>query len=401
MKLLHYILAILLVGMGWVAGWYFHAHFLPSWVADRGSLDTTRPRSERAAGMAAEDSNGSADTSSGLVRVLAQGRLVPKSGLLNIYGPPNQIVESIPVAAGQTIERGQTELATFRLQQRLQLQAELAAAQASDARRELTEKIAVAAAQVSAAELAMALAELQVEQTTESDLLQIPTEQLAAARSKLTRLETLAQDPTTEPYIAANALEQQRLAITEAEIQLRQAEKKQAATLRAARLEQESAQLALAQARATHAALLQVQENPRSIDLSVALAEAAAQEARILAPLNCVVVRVLARPGEVALTMPLMQVADLRQIDCLAEVPDRLVPQLRVGQSATLRSPALPRDLSAKVIEIGRVVGNSSLPDPNPLAIVDRRTIDVRLELAPADAAVAAEWIHLQVSIEF
>lgn len=351
--------------------------------------------------MAAEDSNGSADTSSGLVRVLAQGRLVPKSGLLNIYGPPNQIVESIPVAAGQTIERGQTELATFRLQQRLQLQAELAAAQASDARRELTEKIAAAAAQVSAAELAMALAELQVEQTTESDLLQIPTEQLAAARSKLTRLETLAQDPTTEPYIAANALEQQRLAITEAEIQLRQAEKKQAATLRAARLEQESAQLALAQARATHAALLQVQENPRSIDLSVALAEAAAQEARLLAPLNGVVVRVLARPGEVALTMPLMQVADLRQIDCLAEVPDRLVPQLRVGQSATLRSPALPRDLSAKVIEIGRVVGNSSLPDPNPLAIVDRRTIDVRLELAPADAAVAAEWIHLQVSIEF
>lgn len=398
MKSHHYsLLALGLVGIGSVAAWfYLAAVFDPTSQtagthSSSGRPDTSRPASSEAAATPAD----------GFARVLAQGRLVPRSGLINIYGPPNQIVESIPVIAGQAIVRGQTELATFQLQRRLAIQAELAVAQADEARRELEQKLALAASQVAAAEAARSLAELQVEQTESSELLQIPVEQLAAAQTKLTRLEALARDPATEPYIAANALEQQRLAITEAEIQLRHAQKKQAATVQAARLELESAQRAVEQAREALAALQKVQDNPRAIDLSVAVAQAAVQEARLLAPLDGVVVRILARPGDVALTMPLMQVADLRLMDCVAEVPDRMIRQIRIGQTAIVRSPSLTRDLSAEVVEISRVVGNSSLPDPNPLAIVDRRTVEVRLELSPADVAIAADLIHLQVSIEF
>jgi len=401
MKLFHYILAILLVGLGWVAGWFFPAPFgagPPQGTVSPGVGAADPGGDSRARGP---EPLGQTPGQGGLFRVLAQGRLAPRSGLINVYGPPNQVVDSIPVWEGQVIQRGQTELATFRLQRRLALQAELAIAQADEARRELTQKLALAASQVAAAEAARSLAALQVEQTESSELLLIPAEQLVVAQAKLTRLEALAQDPATEPYIAANALEQQRLAITEAEIQLRHAQKKHAAALQAARLELESAHRSVQHAQEAYDALLAYQENPRSIDLTIEVAQAAAQEARLLAPLDGVVVRILARPGEVALTMPLLQVADLREMDCIAEVPDRMIHHIRIGQSAVIRSPVLPRDLSAKVVKISRVVGNSSLPDPNPLAVIDRRTVDVRLELAPADVAVAADLIHLQVSIEF
>ena len=392
----YFLLAVGLVAIGSVAAWFYRAA-----VFDPTSQTAGTYSSSNRPDTASPTSSAAATPADAFARVLAQGRVVPRSGLINIYGPPNQIVESIPVIAGQAIVSGQTELATFQLQRRLALQAELAVAQADEARRELEQKLALAASQVAAAEAARSLAELQVEQTESSELLQIPVEQLAAAQTKLTRLEALAQDPATEPYIAANALEQQRLAITEAEIQLRHARKKQAAAVQAARLDLESAQRAVQQAREALAALQTIHDNPRAIDLSVAVAQAAAQEARLLAPLDGVVVRILARPGDVALTMPLMQVADLRRMDCVAEVPDRMIRQIRIGQTATVRSPSLTRDLSAEVVEISRVVGNSSLPDPNPLAIVDRRTVEVRLELSPADVAIAADLIHLQVSIEF
>ncbi|MBL8892907.1 MAG: HlyD family efflux transporter periplasmic adaptor subunit [Planctomycetaceae bacterium] len=335
------------------------------------------------------------------IQVIAQGTLVPRSGLVNVFGPPNQVVESIAVTQGQTIRKNETELATFPLYENLQRQAALAAAQASEAKHELAQKVAMAQGQVEAAQLAVSLAELQLRQAETRDLLEIPERKLAAAKAKLARLENLAKDPKTEAFVATTAIDEQKLAITEAEIQLTYANKQHASAREAAALELEAARSALARASEQHKTLAALQQQETSADLAVSAAKALASEARILAPLDGVVVQVLAKAGDVALPTPIMQVADLSQMDCVAEVPDRLISQISVGNEVKLQSLALERELTGRVVEITPVVGNSSLPNPNPLALVDRESVRVRIELNENDVPVAAKLINLQVTVIF
>ena len=82
-----------------------------------------------------------------------------------------------------------------------------------------------------------------------------------------------------------------------------------------------------------------------------------------------------------------------------ARLVDRLVGDVRVGQTATLTSPALPREIRATVLSIGRFVGSSTLAPPNPLAMVDRKTVDVRLAIDDADTELASHLVNLEVSV--
>lgn len=333
--------------------------------------------------------------------VKAQGTLVPRSGLVSVFGPPNQVIESIPVSPGQPIVKGETELATFALTRNLRRQAELAAAQSEDLKLEMAQRVLLAEGEVEAARLAVSLAELQFEQAQVRDLLEIPEQQLATAKAKLARLEALAADPKTESFIATTAIEEQHLAIKEAEIQLRYAGQRHESAQQAAKLELEAANEAHQRAAAAHQALVQMQQNPVSAQLAVSAAEAAAKEGRLLAPLDGVVVQVLAQVGDVASHTPLMQVADLNHMDCIAEVPDRMIAQIELGDPVEIESQALPNPLAGKVVEISPVVGSSRLPNPNPMALIDRKTVEVRIEINGAHVATAAKLIQLQVTATF
>ncbi|MDP1564009.1 MAG: efflux RND transporter periplasmic adaptor subunit [Pirellulaceae bacterium] len=333
--------------------------------------------------------------------VKALGKLVPRSGLLNIFGPPNQVIDSIPLSNDDPIDADKTELATFAMASQLRRQVEMANSQAADVRQELEQRALLAHGQVEAARIAVSLAELQWQQALVRDLLEIPEQQLVTAKAKLTRLEALAKDPKTEAFIAKTAVDEQKLAIKEAEIQLQYAIKRHDSAIQAAELELDAAKLALDGAIDVHTVLVARQAKPTSADLAVSAAKAAAQESRLLAPLDGVVVQVMAKAGEVSLHTPLMQIADLTRMDCIAEVPDRLIAQVAVGDMARLESPALPSDLTGEVVEISRVVGGTSLTDPNPLALVDRKTVEVRIQIIDADVAAAARLIHLQVNVTF
>lgn len=333
--------------------------------------------------------------------VKALGKLVPRSGLLNIFGPPNQVIDSIPLSNDDPVYADKTELATFAMANQLRRQVEMASSQAADARQELEQRALLAHGQVEAARIAVSLAELQWQQAQVRDLLEIPEQQLVTAKAKLARLEALAKDPKTEAFIANTAIDEQKLAIKEAEIQLQYAIKQHDSAIQAAELELAAARLALDGAIEVHAVLVARQAKPTSADLAVSAAKEAAQESRLLAPLDGVVVQVMAKVGEVSQHTPLMQIADLTRMDCIAEVPDRLIAEIAVGDKAKLESPALPRELTGEVVEISRVVGGTSLNDPNPLALVDRKTVEVRIQIIDADVAAAAQLIHLQVNVTF
>ncbi len=127
------------------------------------------------------------------------------------------------------------------------------------------------------------------------------------------------------------------------------------------------------------------------------------------------VLKIFMRPGEFITQLPILQVADLNHMACIAEVYEADAKQVRVGQQALLRSPAFsgnyaPHANSGKggilgtVRRISKIITSPGLADRNPLAPMDRSVIQVLIEIDPDDIAAtkeAGQRVGLQVTVEF
>jgi HlyD family secretion protein len=335
-----------------------------------------------------------------IVRVVAQGRLLPKHGLISVYSPPNQRVEKILVKVGDPLVANETELATYLGQETLLLQSELAESRSEDASRELDQKILQAESTVLSARNAVELAKLQREQASASTDFGVLERQLQAAREKLERLSRLADDPQTALFVSRSQLQAEQLRIDQSASELEAARTAHANAMRAAELNVGTAEKSLAQAQTALDSLTRLRDENRTLQLTQKIAESQTQNSRLIAPTDGEVLKIFGKPGEVLVNSPLLQIGDVTQMVCVAEVVDRLVPEVAVGQRVSITAGALSRPLSGTVVEIGQVVGNSTLMDPNPLALVDRKTVDVRIEIDASDVKAAARIVNLQVSVE-
>jgi len=130
------------------------------------------------------------------------------------------------------------------------------------------------------------------------------------------------------------------------------------------------------------------------------------------------VLKIYVRPGEFITQTPVVQLADLSQMVCIAEVYEADVQEIEASQAVTIRSAAFsgefangPRDHSSnlrsggmqgRVTRIGRLIASPGLANRNPLAPADRSVIEVRIEiLDPAAIVHAAERVGLEVTVEF
>lgn len=118
------------------------------------------------------------------------------------------------------------------------------------------------------------------------------------------------------------------------------------------------------------------------------------------------VLKVFLRPGEAVTQTPVLQVADLSRIVCIAEVYEADAKSIRPGQKATITSEAFIEDFAAgvpgKVESVSRMVATGGLSARNPLAPVDRSVLAVRVAIDPANTKATAEagrWIGLQVKV--
>ncbi len=381
MKILRVIFAICLLASVFVGGWYLGS-FGPKFFSWE------------------EPSDEPDDKSTAFVRVVAQGRLLPQNGLINVISPPGQRIEKLLVSVGDAVKRGETELATYSGQATVQLQSQLVESQSDDARRELAQKILSAENALLAADNALAAAMLQSEQAQETASLSVGDKQLAAAKERLERLTNLSSDPQTQLFVSKSTVDEQKLAIEQSETQLVQARKQQASAQRAAKLNVELAQKTRDQAQLALVSLQKMRAQNLTLELSEQIAAQQAELARLVAPIDGTVLKVFGRPGDVVVNSPLMQLGDVSQMVCNAEVVDRLVPKVKLNQRVIISSPALSRPLFGKVTEIGRVIGNGTLMDPNPLALVDRKTVDVRIVIAESDNELASQLVNLQVTVE-
>lgn len=129
------------------------------------------------------------------------------------------------------------------------------------------------------------------------------------------------------------------------------------------------------------------------------IAEAELDNTLIVAPITGTIVKIFTRPGERIGDNGLLQIADLSQLDVVAEVYESELPQVKIGQTGCITATGFKRSYRAQVRELGFLVRKNDLNDTDPLADRDNRIIEVRLTLEPEAVVDLQHQIFRQVKV--
>ncbi len=129
------------------------------------------------------------------------------------------------------------------------------------------------------------------------------------------------------------------------------------------------------------------------------IAEVALDNTFIYSPLTGTILKILTWPGERIQDSGLLEMADLTQLDVVAEVYESDLPKVKVGQKAYISGSGFKHIYNAQVRELGFQVKKNDLNDTDPLADKDNRIIEVRLTLEPKAIADLQHQIFRQVHV--
>ncbi len=370
---------------------------------------------------------------SGPRSIFALGTLQPSSGVIAISGTPGDRLKAIDP---DVIENGTTpangvlgvlasydarlaQLEALRTRQRLaeekqQVDLLLAQAQLRGAQAKVKEAEArYAEAQLQGEQVehlkeSAAIAQDELESITalrESDPELVTTHQVRKQRNRVARAESdvklAAQRIGPMTAAAAAAVDAARANLEAAEVSVASLKKQGAveAIAKEVAVAEQAALQSILWAPGADASLITLDENPAEREETPASGSKAGR---------FTVLKVFTKPGELVSQLPVMHLADVSQIECIAEVYEADAQNIRVGQTATITSPALSDKLSdglrGKVTYVASTVGSPSLDARNPLAPKDRSIVEVRIGLTSEDKAIleeAASRIGLQVTVRF
>jgi len=137
----------------------------------------------------------------------------------------------------------------------------------------------------------------------------------------------------------------------------------------------------------------------RTAQAALARARADAALSRVFAPAAGGILKIYARPGDLVGPEGLLDLADLDQLDVVADVYETDLPRVRLGASAEVLVPGDPQRYAARVGEIGRLVRRTTEAGVDPVAAVDGRTVEVRLALLPDGCEALRHRINMQVQV--
>ncbi len=305
----------------------------------------------------------------------AQGRILPTGGVVNIASMPGDRIEEIKVRPGDRVTKGQVlvKLAGERLKENelalARQRFEDAKTQASAKKREAQLTKQAAMAQLSQAQ--KQLVQLQKQQVLVED----GKQQIALAEKQIERLQKLRDDPRTHAMIGSLELEQRRLELSQLSSKQQQAGVSSEQAIFAAEMAIELAQQKLEGA--TEA--LEIVESTmslKSLEMQIKLLEDQIALSRVLAPCPGAILEVQAKVGESVSTLPLLTMADLSSMSCLAEVYEGNVGNLEVGARVEMSSAAFPdKTITGEIERIDRMVGLPQMRLPNPMAKTDFRAV--------------------------
>jgi HlyD family secretion protein len=102
---------------------------------------------------------------------------------------------------------------------------------------------------------------------------------------------------------------------------------------------------------------------------------------RVRAPIAGTVLRLRARAGDGAVARPILDLADLDHLRVLAEIEERAIARVRVGQHAEVGLPAGGDAVPAEVVRIGHQVRIAERAQPDLVTGAGGRMIEVELQL--------------------
>jgi HlyD family secretion protein len=118
----------------------------------------------------------------------------------------------------------------------------------------------------------------------------------------------------------------------------------------------------------------------------------------VRSPIDGQVLEVFARQGERVGDDGILEVGRTHEMYAVAEVYETDVQRVRLGQHATVRSPALPAELAGTVAKIHTKIGKQDVLATDPAARTDSRVVEVEIRLD--DSAQAAALTNLEVDVE-
>ena len=119
----------------------------------------------------------------------------------------------------------------------------------------------------------------------------------------------------------------------------------------------------------------------------------------VRAPVPGQVVSIFARAGERVGPNGFAELAQNDEMFAIAEVYETDVRRVKVGQRATIRSPAFDGELGGSVDRIGMKIGKQDVLDTDPIARIDARVVEVRVKLDDSAKAAGFSQLHVEVAI--
>ncbi|WP_299411440.1 ABC exporter membrane fusion protein [Acaryochloris sp. IP29b_bin.148] len=333
--------------------------------------------------------------------VTALGRLEPEDELVQLSAPSstegNRIAQLL-VKEGETVAAGQV-IAILDSRDRLQAdlltaQEQVQVAKAELARIQAGAKQGEVAAQ--RAEIARLEAQRQGERTTQSAAIARQRAEVDNAQAEFDRYQSLYQ----QGAISASERDQKQLVLQTAQRSLQEAQAVANRLQAVQSPELVSAQAKLNQIAEVRPVDVQVaQANISQARASVKQAQTRLEQAYIKAPQSGRVLDIYTHPGEVVGTDGILELGKTQQMYAVAEVYQSDVHKIKTGQSAQVRSDALPKTLMGKVDRISTKVRRQTIINTDPSENIDGRVVEVYVKLDDASSQQAAQFTNLQVNV--
>ena len=129
-------------------------------------------------------------------------------------------------------------------------------------------------------------------------------------------------------------------------------------------------------------------------------AQAELDLAAVRAPISGTVLKIHARTGERVGADGIAELGETDKMYAVAEVYETDVLRVRVGQHATVSSPAFSEPLRGTVERIGQKVAKQDVLNTDPAAKTDARVVEVRVRLDDANQVAGLTNLEAEVAIE-
>ncbi|MGC6456472.1 MAG: HlyD family efflux transporter periplasmic adaptor subunit [Coraliomargaritaceae bacterium] len=278
-----------------------------------------------------------------VANISALGRVVPTSGVVDVWGPSGIEIDAIHVEQGQSVEKGEL-LAT--LKNKAQVEADVEKAK-------------------------LALSKAEVAYSVESELQEVIISGLETDLVNATKL--LKDSRKNKDILSPQVIEEREQAVS-------------------------STKNALARSKLIRKKILSLLAIEKQLaEANCKSAQSLFETSEIRAPIEGTVLIIRKQEGSLLGRGEFIKLADTSRMSVSAEVYESDISKVKPGQSVRVESVALAESISGKVTQVGHMLFRRSVDSLNPRSLSNSRVIEVMVDLDTPQAV--KDLVYLQVDV--